>query len=166
MAPSALVTVRSRYESPVGTLWLVASAKALRGVSWREPPAKDKLEEAGEKAGEVLDRALRALEDYFAGRADPVGRVPVDLAGLAPFHRRVLETVAACVPFGETVSYGELAEMVGRPRAARAVGGAMAANPVPIFVPCHRVLGAQGLGGFGPGPDVKRRLLSLEGHTF
>lgn len=161
-AGDAAAMMRCRYDSPVGSLWLVASAGALRSVSWRETAV---AQEFDEPCG-VLAEAAAALDDYFAGRADPVGRVAVDLTGLAPFHRQVLEILAACVPFGETMTYGELAEMVGRPRAARAVGGAMAANPAPIFIPCHRVVGAQGLGGFGPGLEVKRRLLSLEGHRL
>jgi len=91
--------------------------------------------------------------------------VPVDLGAVtSPFRRRVLETLHREVEYGETVSYGELAVMAGRPGAARAVGSAMATNPVPIVVPCHRVLAAGGrIGGYGGGLDVKRSLLAIEG---
>jgi len=67
------------------------------------------------------------------------------------------------IPYGQAVTYGELAELVGRPRAARAVGRAVGTNPLPILVPCHRVVAAGGLGGYGPGPSWKERLLALEG---
>jgi methylated-DNA-[protein]-cysteine S-methyltransferase len=76
----------------------------------------------------------------------------------------VLETLAAEVPWGETVTYGELADLAGRPRAARAVGSAMRNNPIPFVIPCHRVVGVDGLGSFGSlGLEYKRRLLALEG---
>ncbi len=83
-----------------------------------------------------------------------------------PFRRTVLETLRREVPWGETVTYGELAAMGGRPRAARAVGTAMASNPVPLVIPCHRVVASNGLGGYGGAdgrPDLKRALLALEG---
>jgi methylated-DNA-[protein]-cysteine S-methyltransferase len=93
--------------------------------------------------------------------------VPVDLDGIDGFRRTVLDTLARQVPWGETVSYGELAEMAGRPRAARAVGRTMATNPLPFLIPCHRVLAAGGkIGGYGSGRnaiDLKRALLAREG---
>jgi methylated-DNA-[protein]-cysteine S-methyltransferase len=91
--------------------------------------------------------------------------MPVDLSNIdAGFPRTVYETLRREVGWGETVSYGELAEMAGRPRAARAVGNAMSRNPVPIVVPCHRVVAAGGrIGGYGPsGVPTKRFLLALE----
>jgi methylated-DNA-[protein]-cysteine S-methyltransferase len=112
----------------------------------------------------LLQRAARALARYFAGGdLDPA--IPVSLAGLTPFRRRVLETLRARVPPGRTVTYAELAALCGSPRAARAVGSAMARNPVPLFVPCHRVLAQGGIGGFGWGLAAKRRLLAGEGFT-
>jgi methylated-DNA-[protein]-cysteine S-methyltransferase len=87
----------------------------------------------------------------------------VDLDGLPPFQRKVL-LAERRVPYGRTITYGALAAKVGRPRAARAVGQALAHNPVPLVVPCHRVIAAGGgLGGFGGGLALKRRLLALEG---
>jgi methylated-DNA-[protein]-cysteine S-methyltransferase len=87
----------------------------------------------------------------------------MDLSSQPEFRRKVLETLFRRVPSGSVVSYADLAHMVGSPRAARAVGGAMAGNPLPIFIPCHRVVGRKGLGGFGPGLACKEWLLRLEG---
>jgi methylated-DNA-[protein]-cysteine S-methyltransferase len=106
--------------------------------------------------------AVRELRDYFAGRRR-VFSTPVDLSGEPTFRRKVLEALCA-IPFGATTTYGELARRAGKPNAARAVGQALGANPVPVVVPCHRVLQAGGrLGGFGLGLDAKRLLLALEG---
>jgi methylated-DNA-[protein]-cysteine S-methyltransferase len=120
----------------------------------------------------TLDRRLMpslaaALADYFAGRAARFN-VDIDLDDRTPFQRQVLE---ACrrIPPGEVVTYGQLAAQVGRPRAARAVGQAMAANPVPLVVPCHRVVAADGsLCGFSAagGLEIKRRLLHHEGRFW
>lgn len=107
----------------------------------------------------------RELDEYFAGtrRSFTVG---IDLSDTRADHFgvRVLETLHAEVPWGETVSYGELADMVGAPRAARAVGNVMAHSPISVVVPCHRVIAADGrLGGYGSSPEVKRALLAIEG---
>jgi methylated-DNA-[protein]-cysteine S-methyltransferase len=108
----------------------------------------------------------RQLDEYFDGRRRTFDAA-LDLSAVtAPFRLEVLQTLQREVPWGETVSYGELAAMAGRPRAARAVGSAMAHNPVPLFVPCHRVLAADGIGGYGRSPQavpMKRTLLALEG---
>jgi methylated-DNA-[protein]-cysteine S-methyltransferase len=102
------------------------------------------------------------LDDYFHGRV-PVARVPLSLGHLTPFTREVLDAVSK-VPWGSKVSYAELARRVGRPRGARAVGQALGRNPVPIVVPCHRVLASSGrLGGYGGGSVWKQRLLRIEG---
>ncbi len=112
-----------------------------------------------------LDReARRQLRDYFAGRREefdlPVGK------DLPRFTARVLDAVAK-IPFGATRSYGDLAKAVGSPRAARAVGQAVGSNPLPLLIPCHRVLAAHGrIGGFGGGPEWKRFLLDLEGISY
>lgn len=109
--------------------------------------------------------AAREIREFLAGRLRDF-TVPVDLSGVPPFRRRVLEILRRDVPYGRTTTYGDLAAKAGRPGAARAVGGAMAANPVPLVVPCHRVLASnERLGGFGFGLDAKRRLLRLEGVT-
>ena len=117
---------------------------------------------------ESRDRAVAAeLEEYFAGTRHEFD-VAVDLSDYEPHPGvDVLEALRHDVGWGETVTYGELAEMAGRPRAARFVGNVMARNPIPILIPCHRVVAAGGrLGGYGPtGTDTKRWLLALEGVT-
>lgn len=120
------------------------------------------LEPEGRATGDhpLLERVLAHLD----GDLDPLRDVPVALGDLPPFRRRALEALRD-VPPGETVTYGGLAERVGSPGGARAVGGAVRANPVPVVVPCHRVVAADGLGGYsgGRGPSTKRRLLEIEG---
>jgi methylated-DNA-[protein]-cysteine S-methyltransferase len=111
------------------------------------------------------DEIAIELDEYFAGRRRRF-TMPVDLSSVeGGFPRTVYELLQQDVSFGETVSYGELAEMAGRPGAARAVGNAMSRNPAPIVVPCHRVVAAGGrIGGYGPsGVSTKRFLLALEG---
>jgi methylated-DNA-[protein]-cysteine S-methyltransferase len=106
-----------------------------------------------------------AFDSYFNGDSTALETIPVDLSGArTDFDRTVLRTLHDTVPAGSTTTYGELASASGRPRAARAVGSVMANNPVPIIVPCHRVLASNGsLGGYGGGLDMKRRLLEIEG---
>jgi methylated-DNA-[protein]-cysteine S-methyltransferase len=108
-----------------------------------------------------LDDLRRELDEYFAGRRESFD-LPLDLR-VAPFHADVLQELAR-VPYGRTETYGGLARRVGRPRAARAVGTVMHSNPIPIVLPCHRIVGANGsLTGYAGGLDIKRRLLELEG---
>lgn len=109
-----------------------------------------------------VERTRRAVEQVLRGEPSK-GMPPLDWAGAGtPFQQRVW-TELCRIPTGETVTYGELARRVGRPGAARAVGQACGANPIPVLVPCHRVLAAGGgLGGFSAGLDWKRRLLAVE----
>lgn len=110
----------------------------------------------------ALDDSRREIEEYLDGRRASFD-VPVDLALVGPFAREVLDAAVA-IPYGEVTTYGELASTVGRPRAARAVGNALGSNPVPIVVPCHRILRAGGgLGGYTGGTHIKRALLAVEG---
>jgi methylated-DNA-[protein]-cysteine S-methyltransferase len=110
-----------------------------------------------------LPQARRWLADWFRGR-EP--RIPIKL-DVSPFVRRVYGVVRR-IPRGKVLSYGEVAEAAGKPGAARAVGNAMARNPICLVIPCHRVVAAQGLGGFGGegGPAQKRLLLGLEGLRY
>ncbi len=104
------------------------------------------------------------LKDYFSGRRTEFTQ-PLDLSGVhGPFHRRVLERLAR-LPFGRVISYGELASRSGSPRGARAVGAAMAANPIPVVIPCHRVIESRGkLGGYSSGGlSTNKKLLAHEG---
>src|SRR3954451_4485292 len=108
-----------------------------------------------------LDDVRRELDEYFAGNRRRFD-LPLDLR-VAPFHAAVL-TELARVPYGKTETYGSLAAKAGRPRAARAVGTVMNRNPIPIILPCHRIVGASGaLTGYAGGLDIKRHLLQLEG---
>ncbi|GAA3370076.1 methylated-DNA--[protein]-cysteine S-methyltransferase [Streptomyces sannanensis] len=110
-----------------------------------------------------LAEPIRQLAAYFAGRLREF-TLPLDWSLISGFNREVLRELATGVPYGTVVGYGELAQRVGRPGAAQAVGAAMGSNPLPVVVPCHRVVeSGGGLGGFGGGPETKRKLLALEG---
>lgn len=160
-----LVDVRyATADSPVGPLLVAASAKGLVRIDYRGPDALEDV--ASDVSPRILrgdlDRERRELEEYFAGRRRAFD-VPVDWSIMRGFTRKVLRQTAR-LEYGETASYGEVARRAGSPRAARAAGNALGSNPVPIVVPCHRVLHAGGgLGGYGGGLDRKRFLLDLEG---
>ncbi|SDM12324.1 methylated-DNA--[protein]-cysteine S-methyltransferase [Streptomyces wuyuanensis] len=110
-----------------------------------------------------LAEPIRRLAEYFAGRRTEFG-LPLDWSLTSGFNRQVLRELAETVPYGSVVGYGDLADRVGRPGAAQAVGAAMGSNPLPLVVPCHRVVESDGgLGGFGGGLETKRKLLALEG---
>jgi methylated-DNA-[protein]-cysteine S-methyltransferase len=104
----------------------------------------------------------KSLEKYLKTGNDDFSGYNVDLTGMTPFERAVLYTIHK-IPAGKTMTYAEVARAVGKPNAARAVGNVMAKNPIPLILPCHRVLASQGLGGFGGGLDMKEKLLRLEG---
>lgn len=163
-------------ETNLGWMGLVLSAKGLRAVTAPRPDGEQALREAAElgatepaseaEAGD-LPRRLRAWARGEA--ADPStgsgqGLAPqIDWDGISGFRRAVMEETLR-IPPGETRSYGWLAERVGSPRAARAVGRVMATNPMPFVVPCHRVVASDGsLGGYGAGLALKEALLRLEG---
>jgi methylated-DNA-[protein]-cysteine S-methyltransferase len=120
------------------------------------------------RQGAALERWVEALEEYFRGErlAWSTQDIPWEDLRVRPFERAVYEALLTVGP-GETVSYGHLAEMAGHPRAARAVGSAMAANPIPVVIPCHRVIRSDGtLGNYGDDPDWKPRLLEHERSTL
>ena len=115
-----------------------------------------------ESAPSFIRNATRLLERYFDGARIDFGVLPVDMSGGSNFQIAVW-TAAREIPFGNTVSYGDAARMAGSPGAARATGSALGANPVPIIVPCHRVIRSDGsIGGFSIGVDIKTKLLDLE----
>lgn len=151
-------------ESPVGTLRLFATQAGLRAVLWpRNDYEQLRLEaEPVERENHpVLVRAARQLEEYFAKRRR-VFDVPLDPMG-TPFQLQAWLHLRN-IPYGTTCTYGEQAAAMGRPTASRAVGAANGRNPLSIFVPCHRVIGAGGsLTGFAGGLEIKRFLLALEG---
>ena len=150
----------TEFASPIGTIQLRGTDAALTGVfmeKHRHEPARpaDAVRDAG-----PLRAAQRELEEYFAGerREFSLALAP---AG-TPFQSRVWQALRA-IPYGETISYGELARRIGNPRAVRAVGLANGRNPLAIIVPCHRVIGANGtLTGYGGGLERKQFLLALE----
>ena len=146
------------HRSPFGLLELVADATRLLSIRFVRRGERPRTR----GRSPVLVKAARALDRYCAGKLD-FPDLPLALERVSPFRRKVLETLRTQVPPGRTVSYQELALLAGSPRAARAVGSAMANNPFPFVIPCHRVLAARGLGGFGPGPELKKRLLRHEG---
>ncbi len=146
------------YASPLGTLTLTASGAGLTGVRFPEEGAT--LPDAG-RADAPFAAAVRQLDEYFAG-ARTAFALPLDPVAGSDFARSVWREVAR-IPHGRTISYAELARRVGRPGHVRAVGGANARNPLPIVVPCHRVIGSRGgLTGYSGGFDRKRALLDLE----
>ncbi|MGV9405704.1 methylated-DNA--[protein]-cysteine S-methyltransferase [Streptomyces sp. NPDC003674] len=111
----------------------------------------------------LLEEAIRQLEAYLAGARRDFD-LPLDWSLISGFNRQVLRELASSVPYGTVVGYGDLAGRVGQPGGAQAVGAAMGANPLPVVVPCHRVVESDGgIGGFGGGLETKRKLLALEG---
>ncbi len=145
------------YDSPVGRLGLMAQGDALTALALPNQP----VPLIAERETPVLREARRQLEAYFAGTLRDFD-VPLRLEG-TPFRLRVWEQLRK-IPYGQVITYGELARRVGQPNAARAVGGANHHNPIAILVPCHRVVAAGGsLGGYGGGLELKRALLKLEG---
>ena len=155
-------------ETPLGELLVAATDRGLLRISF-DPDPDAELERIERLAGRrvlrssaSVDKVHRELDEYFEGRRHAFD-LAVDLRGLTPFSERVLHELAR-VPFGETATYAGLAERAGKPKAARAVGTIMNRNPIPIVLPCHRIIGANGsLVGYGGGLDRKVALLTLEG---
>lgn len=147
----------AQVDTPIGRLSVVAAEAGIRRILWEGQALPDGAIEAGH---ETLDAAVSQIREYFAG-ARTCFDLPLDLVG-TPFQQKVWLELAS-IPFGTTISYGEQARRVGRPKAMRAVGAANGRNPVPVVLPCHRVIGSTGaLTGFGGGLDMKRTLLDHE----
>jgi methylated-DNA-[protein]-cysteine S-methyltransferase len=155
-------------DSPVGPLLVAATGRGIARIFFDAEP-EHHLDLLAKTFGPRVLRATsavapahRQLDEYFAGDRSAF-ELDVDLRVAAPFARQVLDELAR-VPYGHTTTYGALAAKVGAPRAARAVGTVMNRNPIPIVLPCHRVVGANGsLTGYGGGLHVKEHLLRLEG---
>jgi methylated-DNA-[protein]-cysteine S-methyltransferase len=155
-------------DTPVGTLLVAASDRGLCRIAYDAEPERelDLLARAFGvrvlRSASPIEPARRQLDEYFEGKRRRFD-LALDIALQADFNRRVLRELAR-VPYGEVVTYGELAARAARPRAARAVGTVMNRNPLPIVLPCHRVIGANGkLVGYGGGLERKEALLRLEG---
>ena len=155
-------------DTPIGSLLVAATERGVCRISYDAEPDRE-LERLARAFGvrvlrspKPVDGARRELDEYFEGSRRRFD-LQLDVGLLADFNKRVLSELAR-VPYGKVVTYGELAARSERPRAARAVGTVMNRNPLPIVLPCHRVIGANGkLVGYGGGLDRKERLLRLEG---
>jgi methylated-DNA-[protein]-cysteine S-methyltransferase len=155
-------------DTPIGTLLIAATERGLCRIAY-DADAEQEVERLARSFGvrvlrsaSPIEPARRQLDEYFEGHRHRF-ELPVDIDSLADFNRRVLQELAR-VPYGEVVTYGELAARSARPRAARAVGTVMNRNPLPIVLPCHRVIGSTGkLVGYGGGLERKEALLRLEG---
>ncbi len=159
----------AQVDSPFGTLLLAATRRGLVRLAFPEESIDSALERLALRvspriveAPAPLERMRRELEEYFDGSRRQF-ELPLDWTLVGPFGRRVLR-VTSEIPYGGVLSYAEVAADAGSPRGSRAAGNALGANPIPIVVPCHRVLRSGGaLGGYGGGLERKRFLLELEG---
>src|SRR5262245_35626242 len=148
------------YESPVGPLLLAGTRNGLNYVSFSSGRHAVSVDPAWAEDGPLFDDAVRQLGEYFAGERKTFSLTLIPEG--TEFQRAVWSELQN-IPYGETISYKELAERIGKPKAVRAVGAANGANPIPIIIPCHRVIGNDGsLTGFGGGLPLKKRLLELE----
>lgn len=166
---------RAPLASPVGTLLVSSTGTAIIRVEWVDEEVPGSVHTApGDTSvgsGTVLDpllaEALGQLAAYFDGRLGEFD-LPLGLDGISDSAATVLTVLAGTVPFGETITYGELAARTGTGIPARAIGTIMGLNPLPLLIPCHRVVAGDGLGGYsggrrGEGLETKRRLLEMEG---
>jgi len=160
--PSAATELHlSWFDSPVGVLGVLGGPAGLRACGWRlRAPAASPGPDA------TVARVVAELAEYFTGGRRSF-EVPIDLPPMSPATRAVLDALRT-IEYGETITYGELARRSGTGLPARAIGSIMGANPVPVVIPCHRVVAGDGLGGYSGGEpgqelETKRRLLELEG---
>ena len=155
-------------DSPVGTLLIATTDRGLCRISYNAVPEREAEWLAQSfgvrvlRASKPIEAVRRQLDEYFEGKRTQF-ELPLDLRPSAPFSRQILKRLAR-VPYGEVTTYGALAREAHRPQAARAVGTVMNRNPIPIVLPCHRVIGANGsLVGYAGGLERKELLLKLEG---
>lgn len=159
-----------RVDTPFGPIGVGVTDSGLARVALEASSIETAAAGSGQPAA-MLDKARRELDEYFAGTRTAFD-VPLDWsyhhgesADSAPFRQRVQHALTD-INYGEVVTYSQVAEAVGNPGAVRAVGSACATNPLPIIVPCHRVVRSDGkLGNYAGGTDMKRRLLALEGYA-
>jgi methylated-DNA-[protein]-cysteine S-methyltransferase len=156
-------------DSPFGPLMVAMSKRGLFRLAYPDEPVEETLEEISEKvsprileSARATEHVRRELDEYFEGRRQAFS-VQVDLSDIHGFRRKILEQTAR-VPFGSVITYRDVATRAGSPRAVRAAGNALGSNPIPIVVPCHRVVRTGGgLGGYTGGLERKEVLLRLEG---
>ena len=152
----------TRLNTPIGELRLAASAQGLVAVLFPCDEQQLPTSRGSTEAREHLEQSCAALEEYFAGRRKTFGDLSLAPSG-TEFQHQVWRALGR-IPFGQTVSYASIASQIGRPKAVRAVGLANGRNPLPLIVPCHRVIGSNGsLTGFGGGLPTKKWLLEFEG---
>src|SRR5262245_20958078 len=155
-----MTTIFSLLDSPIGELLLTGDGKSLTGIWMQSHRSEWRRTKAWERDDGAFAAARAQLTEYFAGERSEF-ELPLAAEG-TDFQHKVWTALCA-IPYGKTISYGELARRIGQPSAARAVGLANGSNPLPIVVPCHRVIGADGsLTGFGGGIERKRWLLAHE----
>lgn len=154
-------------QTPFGSIRVSASKDGVRSIrfGWEGAKPRAPQDQPENAVPAQFAKIAQRLERYFDGDAHALDDIDIDLGDLSnEFQRSVLTTLREMIGPGQTISYGELAAAVGHPGAARAVGTVMATNPVPIIIPCHRVLASDGtLSGYGGGLDMKRELLRMEG---
>ncbi|MGI9578646.1 MAG: methylated-DNA--[protein]-cysteine S-methyltransferase [Microthrixaceae bacterium] len=158
-AATQTVTSHTLIDSPVGALWATSRGGMITGLRFtateRVEPEADWVSDAG-----PFEELRRQLEEYFAGDRRSFD---IDIEPTGTEFQMQVWSALCDIPYGQTATYGEIAATIGRPTAVRAVGGANNANSIPIVIPCHRVIGADGtLTGFGGGIDAKSKLLDLE----
>lgn len=163
---SELTSVRGSLRTPVGVLTVLADDEGIRSIGWRYRPT-DASEAVDSPAADHLSAAIGQLEEYFAGQRTEFD-LPIALTGLPDSTVAVLTALKDTVGYGETVTYGDLAARSGTGVPARAIGSIMGSNPLPIVIPCHRVVASDGLGGYsggerGRGRETKIWLLEHEG---
>lgn len=148
----------------VGQVFILSGEKGVTRIIFGEKEFRnfvDGLNGARVTEGGAAADMAHEIELYFDGRLSEF-KTPIDVSEGTPFQKSVWKQLLD-IPYGETATYGEVAENVGRPGAARAVGNAVGANPIPIVIPCHRVLASNGLGGYSGGIHIKKDLLRIEG---
>lgn len=156
-------------ETPLGWVAVLGTERGIRHLVLPKPTREEALDaivveegNIGPERPDLLAQVLALLDRYYRGEPVDFSSVSLDMEDRPPFYRKIWQTLRG-IPRGETITYGELATLAGYPRAARAVGQAMAANPYPPIVPCHRVIGKNGrLTGFGGGLHLKKTMLALE----
>jgi methylated-DNA-[protein]-cysteine S-methyltransferase len=152
--------VYTSIQSPLGPLLLAGDGRGLRLISFSSSKRAIHPQPSWTQDKTPFAKVIRQLQAYFSGELKDFD-LPLAFEG-TPFQLRVWQTLRA-IPYGQTISYGQLAERIGQPKAVRAVGLANGSNPIPIIVPCHRVIGSNGnLTGYGGGLPIKEKLLALE----
>ncbi|MGE0764295.1 MAG: methylated-DNA--[protein]-cysteine S-methyltransferase [Bdellovibrionales bacterium] len=157
-------TAQKSISSEIGVIHLVASEKGLKSLDWQATATPQSIAHAPAAAFKILDQAEKELVEYFKGQRKKFD-VALDLDG-TDFQKKVWQQLRK-IPYGKTYSYQELARQIQNEKATRAVGTANGRNRLPIIIPCHRVIAANGtLGGYSGGLDIKIKLLELEKATF